>query len=160
MNIKSTAFSPVEAPKGWYATADSQSDAYPLIERALALQGEALAKGYYCICGLMEDGGYRLYLAPAIGVKSILEPFQIGAHGGDAIESVFAQISDADIMNPLIPYFADPAGLKAKFSKPITNQLIELLEETVLDAEIMMDDEDGTIGEFVRTNKEIQLWWD
>jgi hypothetical protein len=160
MKIQSTTFEPLDNPVGWYATPEAKHDCYPLIDLALKLQASALAKGHYCICGMKGHEGYHLYLAPATGVKSVLAPFAIGSHGGDDVESVFAQIGEADAENPLIPYFADGAGLKAKFSKPVTAQLLELLERTIVDGEIMMSDDDGSIREFVKANNEIQLWWD
>ena len=63
-------------------------------------------------------------------------------------------------MNELIPYFADSAGLKAKFAKKITDELIEVLEGSLCSVEPMIDEDEGSITDYIKKNKGIHLWWD
>ncbi|HRE79706.1 MAG TPA: hypothetical protein PLN52_01600 [Opitutaceae bacterium] len=160
MRIKAVGFDPVASHKGWYTTPGVSDEGQDLEDAALKLQVEALAKGFYCVCGSLGGEGYRLYLIPATGIRRVIEGFEVGSHADCDANSVFEEIAFADSTNLLIPYFADPAGLKAKFSKPITQELIAVLEETLMSAEPMIDEDEGSIEPYIRKNEGIYLWWD
>jgi|GEM_PF-4987034 hypothetical protein len=160
MKIKNNSFEPLNDSDGWYVFGDGSDDPESAEQQALALQKESLDKGYYCVCGVVGDEGYGLYLVPQKGIRYVIETFEVGSHGGAEPESVFAEIELADAENPLIPYFADKAGIKAKFTKPVTKELLAILEESMSSIEAMMDPEEGSIDGYIREHNGIHLWWD
>ena len=163
IRLGSTTFEQMPESDGWYVGSVPEAappDVSSFEVLALELQAAATAKGFYCICGMTGSDGYHLYLVPAKGVRSVIEAFAVGSHGGDDVDSVFEQLAAANAVNSLVPYFADAAGLKARFSKPVTPELISLLEDSLLSAEPMMDEDEGSIAAYVEENRGIHLWWD
>jgi len=158
MKIKNTEFESLDKYDGWFVSGGAED--YESVEKkALTMQREALAKGFYCVCGAVGGEGHRLYLVPQRGVRYIIETFEVGSKDGIEPESVYSEISEADASNPLIPYFADGAGLKAKFSEPVTDELLTVLDESLSSVEPMMDD-DGEIRPYIKKQNGIHLWWD
>jgi hypothetical protein len=159
MKLGTETFARIDDGEGWLLS-KTRGGSEKIEDKALKLQKLAHDKGYYCICGTVDDEGYGLYLVPEKGVRYVIEKFYVGSHAGVEPESVYDEIAVADGQNPLIPFFADEAGLKARFSKPVTEELIAVLEDTLLSVEPMMDEDEGTIAGYVRQNHGLHLWWD
>ena len=159
MKLRSETFTRIEDDDGWFLS-KTRGDPERIERKALDLQKAARAKGYYCICSTVDDEGYGLYLVPEKGVRYVIEKFYVGSHAGAEPESVYEEIAAADGQNPLVPFFADIAGLKARFSKPVTEELISILEETLSSVEPMMDEDEGTVAGYIRQHQGLHLWWD
>src|SRR4029453_7146317 len=110
------------------------------------------------------ETGYRLFLAPSNNVLAVLKAFDVGSHGGfydpAGPARALREIETVHKRYPLIPYFADSAGFKARFTTEVTAELISFLEDALSDVEPMMDSNSGSIGEYVRKHQGIHLWWD
>ena len=158
MKIKNTTFESLDDYDGWYVAGGGE-DPEVVEKKALTIQRDALAKGFYCVCGIVGEEGYGLYLVPKRGVRYVIETFEVGSHVGSEPESVYSEIAEADAANPLIPYFADASGLKAKFSMPVTDELLAVLSESLSSGESMMDD-DGEIHPYIKKHNGVHLWWD
>ncbi len=165
MTIEDISFSSHPCAPGWFAAPELGQDAAAIEAEALRIQSSALQQGYFAVCGLLHgERGYRLFLAPSNDAVAVARVFEIGEHAADydpeGQARALREIAAVQEQNPLIPFFADAAGFKARFANPITEELTAFLESTLSDAEPMMDDEDGSITEYVRTQKGIHLWWD
>ncbi len=160
MKIKSTSYDPIDDDDGWWVSQVSDSDCTPIEKKALALQEAALSKGFYCICSNYEDGEYHMFLVPANGVRYVIEKFGVGSHAGSEPASVYEEIAAADAKNPMVPFFADEAGLKARFSKPVTKALLAILEDSLYSVEAMMDDGYKSVDDYIQKNQGVHLWWD
>ncbi|MDB6130192.1 MAG: hypothetical protein JWM04_1299, partial [Verrucomicrobiales bacterium] len=73
MKIKNKEFEPSQEHEGCYVYGDGSEDSETAESEALALQSEALRKGYYCVCGVVNGEGYGLYLVPKNGIQSVIE---------------------------------------------------------------------------------------
>jgi|SRR5882724_7382404 len=158
MKLRGTNFEKLDDWDDWYVSGDGSLDSEAAEKLALTLQTESLRKGLYCVAGVVEDG-YGVYLVPQKGIKYVIGSFDVGSHGQDSPESAYDEVREADAKNPLIPYFADEAGIKAKFSKPVSEDLIALLLDSMSSVEAMMEDDDDVEG-YIRKNNGIHLWWD
>ncbi|MFT3870990.1 MAG: hypothetical protein QM715_21255 [Nibricoccus sp.] len=103
MKIKNTTFEPLDDYDGWFVAGGGE-DADVVEKKALAMQKDALAKSFYCVCGVVGDEGYGLYLVPKRGVRYVIETFEVGSQDGSEPDSVYSEVSEADAANPLIPY--------------------------------------------------------
>ena len=165
MFIEDISFSSHSCAPGWYATAIRGEDAAPIEADALRIQQGALQKGYFAVCGtLNREPGYRLFLAPSNDVVSVARIFGVGRHAADydpeAHARALREIAAVQKRSFLIPFFADAAGFKARFTEPVTDELITFIERTLSDVEPMMDDDDGSITKYLKSEKGIHLWWD
>jgi hypothetical protein len=165
MTIDNVAFSSHSCAPGWYASAIRGPDGVPVEAEAVRIQQSALAKGYFAVCGLLErEAGYRLFLAPSNDVVAVVRVFGVGKHAAEddpeASARALQQVAAVQKRCALLPFFADAAGFKARLAEPVTDDLISFLEDTLTDAEPMMDDDDGSIATYVRKQKGIHLWWD
>ena len=165
MNIEDIAFSPHSCAPNWYAAAMGGENAEPVEADALRIQPAAMKKGYFSVCGLLaEESGYRIFLVPSSDVVAVVRVFEVGKHAADydpdAHELALREIAAVQERYPLIPFFADSAGFKARFAGLVSEELIAFLETALSNAEPMMDEDDGSIADYVRTQKGIHVWWD
>jgi hypothetical protein len=165
MIIEDIAFSPHSCAHGWYAAGIRGVNAEPVETDALRIQRSAMKKGYFSVCGLLdEESGYRIFLAPSSDVVAVIRVFEVGKHAADfdpdGHDLAVREIEAVQERCPLIPFFADSAGFKARFAGAVSEELITFLETALSNAEPMMDDDDGSIADYVRTQKGIHLWWD
>jgi len=165
MVIDDISFAPHSCAHGWLVASVGGRDARSVETDALRIQKAALEKGYFSVCGLLEgEHGYRLFLAPSNNVLTILKVFHVGSHAGfydpDGHARALREVEMVHKRYPLIPYFADSAGFKARFTAEITTDLIHFLEDGLSDVEPMMDAKNGSIADYVKKHQGIHLWWD
>jgi hypothetical protein len=165
MTIEDIAFSPHSCAPDWYAAAIGGRDAGLVEADALRIKESTLRKGYFAVCGLLnQESSYRLFLAPSDDVVAVARVFEVGTHAADYDPEGHAralrEIAIVQERSPMIPFFADAAGFKARFVGSVTEELITFLEGTLSDSVPMMDADDGSITKYVRTQKGIHLWWD
>jgi len=164
MTIENMPFSAHPCASGWYAGAIRGPESESVESDAVRIQQSALERGYFAVCGLLEEeDGYRLFLAPSNDAVAVARVFGVGKHGADydpeGHSRAMQEIENVHRQSPIIPFFADTAGFKARFSEAVTDELITFLGSNLTDAEPMMDDE-GSIEEYVKRQKGIHLWWD
>ena len=158
MKLKDITFEPLDDWDGWYIAQIPELDSSTAEKKALTLQDEASQKAVYCVAGVVDEG-YGLYLVPQRGIKYVIEAFEVGSHAGAEAESVYDEIREADNKNSLIPYFADEAGIKAKFTSPVTTEILSILNESLYSSDAMADD-DGELDSYIRKHNGVHLWWD
>jgi len=84
--------------------------------------------------------------------------FEVGAHS-DEQQKTIEQIILVNEQNPIVPFFADPAGFKFKFRNSITDDLVSFLEATLsAGMDEQMINEDGELN--VRETGFVHLWRD
>ena len=82
----------------------------------------------------------------------------VGAHGAEEREAI-QELTLIHRENPIVPFFADPAGFKFKFRKPLTEEFLEFLDATLsAGVDEQMLDENGE--DLVRKTGIVHLWWD
>ena len=94
----------------------------------------------------------------------IIKAFDVGSHaidsyGIDALPKVLEEMAQAHASNPIVPFFADPAGLKCTFERPLTDEFVDFLESNVTEGCEAYADE-GYLGPTVLREKCLRLWWD
>ncbi len=117
------------------------------------------AKGYFALCGwLAGDEEHRIFLVPDDDPIRVARDFEVGAHGGEERETI-QELSLIHRENPIVPFFADPAGFKFKFRKPLTDEFLQFLDATLsAGVDEQMLDENGE--DMVRKTGIVHLWWD
>ena len=88
----------------------------------------------------------------------VVRDFEVGAHGDEQQEAI-EQLTLVQEQNPIEPFFADDAGFKFKFRKPITEEFASFLDTTLsagVDEQMLNDD--GELN--VRETGLVHLWWD
>jgi hypothetical protein len=165
MTIEGITFSPHSCAPGWYAAAIRGVNAKPVEADALRIQRSAMKRGYFSVCGFLdEESGYRVFLVPSNDVLAVLRVFEVGKRAADydpdGHDRAVREIEAVHERCPLIPFFADSACFKARFAGAVSEEVITFLETALSAAEPMMDDDDGSIAGYVRTQKGIHLWWD
>ncbi len=158
MRIDTISFMPHPEREGWLVS-QAEGESIELEQQALDINDQHKAEGYFAICGWFPgDDHHRLYLVPDHDPVQIARDFEVGAQG-DEQEEAIEQIMLVQKQNPIVPFFADPAGLKFKFRKPITEEFVSFLEATLsagVDEQMLNED-----GEFnVRETEFVHLWWD
>jgi hypothetical protein len=164
MTIEGITFVPCAYLPGWFVEGALCRDSESAESRALRIYSATLSQGYFAISGwLNEDSGHRVYLAPSDDVIAVANAFDVGGHAEhdkNARERALMQIRETDQKNPLLPYFADTAGFKARFSQQLTEDMITFMLGILTDVEPMIDEEQGTAERYLREQHAIHLWWD
>ncbi len=158
MRIDNISFTPHPEREGWFVS-QTEGDSTELEKQALGINDRLQVRGYFTICGwLPGDEQHQLYLVPDHDPVQVARDFEVGVHGDEQQEAI-EQIMLVQNQNPIVPFFADPAGFKFKFRKPITQEFVSFLEATLsagVDEQMLNED-----GEFnVRETGFVHLWWD
>jgi hypothetical protein len=166
------AFEAIEGRPGWYR-ADRGCDSLNIVELSKLIEltkrlNESRPAHTYFVCGsLADDRGYILYRIETHNPLDVVRGFEVGSHQGsdDVVATVLEEMALVHAQNPIVPFFADSAGLKCTFDLALTEQFGEFLDTALTEGlEIMVEDawendEDG-IGQGVRRTKCLELWWD
>ena len=158
MQINNVSFTPHPKRATWFVAGMKAAPA-ELERAALAINDGHKARGYFALCGCLPgDERHRLYLVPDDDPVQVARDFEVGAHGEEHPEAI-EEIRLVQARNPIVPFFADSAGCKFKFTKPISDEFVHFLEAT-LDAGMdeQMMNEDGELN--VRETGFVHLWWD
>jgi hypothetical protein len=158
MKIDTTTFTPHPEREGWFVC-EAEGDLIELEKQALDINDRRKARGYFAICGCLPgDEQHRLYLVPEHDPVQVARDFEVGAQGDEQKEAI-EQIKLVQKQNPIVPFFADSAGFKFKFRKPITEGFVTFLEATLsVGVDEQMLNEDGELN--VRETEFVHLWWD
>lgn len=122
---------------------------------------ETREPGVYYVCALLHDEtALQLYRVATNDPLVIVRECHVGEHGTDpdVVENMLRKIH---AWNPIIPHVADPATFECAFEKPITPQFAAFLDDTVIEGlEAYAEEDDGGVGELVRRDGCLRLWWD
>ena len=127
--------------------------------------------GFYTLCGFAEgDEELMYYTVPsATTVREIVRYFEVGAHGGVDGECVAGKASKLVEMFGGHAVYADPAGLKIKFDKIVTESDLDAIgalfdsdEDVMAGGEMYMSmwEEDKHMYAPVLEENVYHFWWD
>jgi hypothetical protein len=161
--MPSPKFILIEDKPGWSrANVDGDSDS--IEELAKTLNAKRPAHTYF-VCGLLpDDAQHLLYRVETNDPLGIVSAFQVGTHaelsyGEDAHPAVLEQIALVHARNPIVPFFADSAGLKCTFEQPLRKDFAEFLDSTIREGVEVYANE-GYIAPVVMREGFLHLWWD
>ncbi len=124
------------------------------------------------------DEGHKLYAVPLdTPIGQIVSDFQVGSHGAESyswdVESTIRLVAEkADAIASVIPCrvtFADPAGLKLRFLRRVTEADLEKIEALFPEDEMMQAGLEGYLSEWdgegsplsrIAEENFIHFWWD
>jgi len=155
-------FEPIKGKPGWHrANVGSNVQA---VEEMAGRLSESRPPHTYFVCGFLpDDTQYALYRIETRDPLVIVQDFEVGSHAPyskeDVPTTVLAQLALVHASNPIVPFFADSAGLKCTFERPLTEEFAELLDSTITEGVEIYADE-GYIGPVVMREKILHLWWD
>ncbi|WP_193215208.1 hypothetical protein [Luteolibacter marinus] len=129
--------------------------------------------------GLMEgDPGHRLYSIPAdTPIAEVVKAFEVGSHGsmsygyesGATVNLVADKATKISEIIPCRITFADPAGLKLRFSRQVTEDHLKQIEALFPEEEVMQaglerylsewDGESSILAPVLQENL-FHFWWD
>ena len=170
--LPSLAFEAVEGRSGWYRAegiCDSLNivDSQKMVDLAKRLNESRPAQTYFVCGSLNDDRGLILYRIETRNPLDIVREFEVGLHQGstDVVAMVLEEMAQIHARNPIVPYFADAAGLKCTFELPLTKQFGKFLDATLTEGleimvEIAWENDEDEIGPIVRRTKCLELWWD
>lgn len=179
---ESLKFLRVEKRPNWSRVLKDGDDE-ELIELARELNGERCEGVYYVYALLPDDNKWeertvngvvvqfgrdvatRLYRVETNDPLEIVRACNVGGHGnisyGIDPKAVWEQLAAIHSKNPIRPFFADEAGFQCEFDQPITDEFAAVLDQTITEGvEAYAEEDDGGIGEWVRRDGYLRLWWD
>jgi len=124
------------------------------------------------------DEGHKLYAVPiSTPIGQIVRDFQIGSHGAESyswdVEETIQMVAEkTEAIAAVIPCrvtYADPAGLKLRFLRQITEADMEKIEALFPEDEMMQAGLEGYLSEWdgegsplsrIAQENLIHLWWD
>ena len=124
------------------------------------------------------DKGHKLYAVSTVTpISQIVRDFQIGSHGAesyswDVEETIHLVAEKADAIASVIPCrvtFADPAGLKLRFLRQVTEADMERIKALFSEDDMMQAGLEGYLSEWdgegsplsrIAEENLIHLWWD
>jgi len=142
------------------------------------LPPESADPGTQFLYGARDNEGHRIYEIPARAkVADIVHFFEVGgfraqSYGYDKKQTIDLVAEKATKISEIIPcraIFADGAGLKLKFERPITDEELSQIEqlfpvEIAMQAgmEVYLSTWDGQSLKLTQVKEEnlIQFWWD
>lgn len=134
-----------------------------------SLAFEHSSSDQFFICGFLPgEAGHLLYSLPKLGLRELFQLFEVGNRLGGMepdvepdVESALEQLEKIDQHSELVPFFADPGGIKIRIRLPLADETKELIDDTITHfaAEPMVDD-DGYVGSTVAKTGIIHFWWD
>jgi hypothetical protein len=164
-------FSPIADRPGWFVS-DTNGDYDSFMELAKRLN-EARPPHTYFVCGMLPYArSPKLYRITTHDPLDVIREFEVGSHaemsyGENANPAVLEQMALVHARNPIVPFFADSAGFKCTFEKPLTVEFGEFLDETIEEgAEAYLSGYEGyeevgwLIGPLVIRDGFLHLWWD
>jgi hypothetical protein len=125
-----------------------------------------------------DDKAHHLYMIPKnTPISDVVKYFKVGSHGAisygfdsqQTINMVSEKASKIDMIIPCRVVFADPAGLKLKFERNITESELSNIESMFPEEEAMQSGLDRYISDWdgkgrllspVKEENMIQFWWD
>ena len=161
--MPSPEFIPIGDKPGW-SRADVAGDSHAVEELAKTLNAKRPAHTYF-VCGFLpDDAQHFLYCVETRDPLDIVRAFQVGTHaelsyGEDAHPAVLGQMALVHARNPILPFFADAAGLKCTFEQPLREDFAEFLDSTITEG-VDVYAEEGYIGPVVMRERLLHLWWD
>ncbi|GAA5495933.1 hypothetical protein Rhal01_02114 [Rubritalea halochordaticola] len=159
-------------PDGWVAgegVSHEQSYVVP------PLSGDPAMQQFYAARG---DEAYRLYHVPTdTSIREIVEFFRVGAHGAmsygldeeKTIELVAGKAAKVAELIPCRLIFADQAGLKLQFERPVSDEEVAKLEtmfpmdsafETGMARYLTEWSGEGSYLAPVKEENQLHFWWD
>lgn len=164
--MPSPTFTAINERPGW-SRASNVSDDWDVIEEmAKTLNSTRPARTYF-VCGRLQgDSQHFLYRVEIGDPIEIIKAFQVGTHaaesyGEDAHPAVLEQMTQVHARNPIVPFFADPAGLKCTFEKPLSQDFAKFLDSVITEGvEAYADEDEGYIAPVVMREGLLRLWWD
>jgi hypothetical protein len=156
-------FTAVPDQPGW-SRADVDGDSYALEEVARKLNEQRPTDTYF-VCGALPcDDFHSLYRVETRDPLDIVRAFQVGTHaelsyGEDAHPAVLDQMAAVHARNPIVPFFADAAGFKCTFERPVGKEFAEFLDSAICEGAEAYADE-GYVGPVVMREGILRLWWD
>jgi hypothetical protein len=156
-------FTAVEDKPGW-SRADIVVDSYAAQEMARTLNAKRPAHTCFVCGALPDDGPHSLYRIETRDPLDITRDFQVGTHaelsyGEDAHPAGLEQMAMVHARKPIVPFFADDAGLKCTFEQPLREDFAEYLESVITEGVEAYADE-GYIAPVVMREGVLRLWWD
>jgi hypothetical protein len=158
-------FTPIKGNPGW-SYSDADGDSYAVEEFAKTLNMRRPDHTYF-VCGMLpDDTRHGLYRIETRDTIEIIRAFQVGTHaeisyGVDEHPAVLEQMTKVHAYNPIVPFFADCAGLKCTFERTLTQEFGDFLESTItVGDEIYGASDEGVLGPVVVREGFLHLWWD
>jgi hypothetical protein len=113
---------PVPERAGWYRTAAGRWEA--LQARVLEVQNRRPLGRWQLVCGLLGDDedGHAIYAIDGISPVDVARGFATGSHNASETDRVCEQLARVFEVAPFRPYFADAAGYKCRFERPISRE--------------------------------------
>lgn len=156
-------FHSIEDRPGWQR-ADGCGDSEAVEELAMRLNASRPAHTYF-VCGFLpDDSQHMLYRIETRDPLDIVREFEVGSHaelsyGENALPTVLEEMTLVHARNPIVPFFADAAGLKCTFERLLTEEFGEFLDSTITEG-IEVYGDAGCIGPVVMEEGFLHLWWD
>lgn len=153
-------FEQVHGRPGWFKAAGAGE------QTAMVMNQTRTPNTYFVFGWLRDDAEPALFRIETNNPLEIIHAFEVGAraaetYGVDVRKAVLEQIAVVHAQNPIVPFFADEAGLKCTFEGPLTSEFAEFLNEAIVEgAEAYVDEEEMDIGTAVLRDGFLQLWWD
>ena len=161
--MHSLNYTSIKEKPGW-GRAEIAGDSCTVEELAIMLNSTRPARTYF-VCGLLpDDSRYYLYRIETLDPLDIVRAFQVGTHaeisyGVDAHPAVLEQMALVHTRNPIVPFFADSAGLRCTFERPVCEDFADFLDATIMEG-FEAYEEEGCIGKVVMREGFLHLWWD
>ncbi len=145
-------------PNGMVSAAQTDRRTLEQFARAHTRSDQLVVLGF-----LNGDSSHQLYKFPNNGIANVMQLFDVGNRIGGMdpeLDSLNEQISKIESGIELLPFFADPAGIKLKIPLPLDRKMRELIDQTIIhpSAEPMLDD-DGFVSGTIATTGCLQFWW-
>jgi hypothetical protein len=114
---------------------------------------------------IFPDARPRLYRIETSDPIAIARACEVGRHGelsyGTSPENLWEELGLIHAQNPIVPFFADEAGFQFEFENPVIDEFAAFLSRTLTDGfEAYAGEDDGDLGDFVRRDGYLRLWWD
>ena len=128
----------------------------------MARNWNRLPGDYFAICGATDgDARHRFYLVPRSDPLEIARAFGVGCESvsPETVASSLQELATLHAKNALLPFYVDGVGFKCELSEPITDEVSELLIQTLVSGIDAMQDENGEILPSIRQRGYIELRW-
>jgi len=160
--MNSPKFVALKDKPGW-ARSELAEDRHAIEDRAKSLNLNR-PPGTYFVCGhLADDNRHHLYRIETGDALEIVRAFRVGTHAASYVpganSEVIEELALVHSRNPIVPFFADVAGLKCTFERPIEREFADFLDDVIAGGIEAYADE-GCIAPIVMRDGYLQLWWD
>ena len=162
---------PVPRCPGWFRGPVSD-DWQQAKELATQLRANPAAQGHSLLVGLRgSDSGHRIYVAPPLSARELVEAFRVGAQAGE--QTVFRtaeRLQAAEQICPLVVTFADSHGLHAEFTRRLDQAAAERIDALWSPDDAVFEGLEGYFSTWsgegplmvsrLLEEQGFQLWWD